>query len=357
MLFHQYETNNINISQEIHSKISLASLNQVPETEIAQIIAKLEKIAEKELFQLDLSTENTCHPFVQLVMNDSRHWAINGSSKVPSESEKMTLDPKRGSGRHIYQHGFLLSLLRASNLLSPDFDYIELGAGRGDLSHWINCTLKSDQNVVNPNRYLLVDFATVRHKCESRQTFTSNRLRIVSNLAHIDLAKVSFINESTSSGIVLVAKHLCGNATDFSLRAIKTLPTETLQNLKGVIIATCCHHRCTWDQSTGREYLQSKFQIDDRQFFIISRLSTWATCGFERSEEHQPSDEETSSDQYKTLSTQQKIRIGRICKRIIDWARCQFLRDQLTVDWHKVAAVPYIDSSFTLENICLLAHK
>ena len=45
---------------------------------------------------------------------------------------------------------------------------------------------------------------------------------------------------SEKKNIIGVAKHLCGGATDLSLASFK-LVTE---NLKGLAMATCCHHQC-----------------------------------------------------------------------------------------------------------------
>ena len=62
---------------------------------------------------------------------------------------------------------------------------------------------------------------------------------------------------------VAFGKHLCGAATDFTLRCAQQSLAEALQHasggsgssgqqLRGLCVATCCHHRCTWQHLVGK---------------------------------------------------------------------------------------------------------
>ena len=122
-----------------------------------------------------------------------------------------------------------------------------------------------------------------------------------------------------------IAKHLCGCATDFSLRslvasaALDTIADRTTEAaagraagagaevmgaglalgvpdgikgvagsegdgrsprsappFKGMMIATCCHHRCTWGSYVNRPFLES-VGICEADFPIVCLLSSWAT--------------------------------------------------------------------------------
>ena len=42
----------------------------------------------------------------------------------------------------------------------------------------------------------------------------------------------------------------------------------------GMMIALCCHHRCSWSQYVGQQFLL------DQGFNILTFISSWATCGF-----------------------------------------------------------------------------
>ena len=47
----------------------------------------------------------------------------------------------------------------------------------------------------------------------------------------------------------------------------------------GMMIALCCHHRCSWSQYVGQQFLLDQgFQA--QEFNILTSISSWATCGF-----------------------------------------------------------------------------
>lgn len=58
-------------------------------------------------------------------------------------------------------------------LLSPNRCYIEFGAGKGKLSHWIHIALKAAKNV----HFLLVERSSTRFKvwCHSHEAILSSR--------------------------------------------------------------------------------------------------------------------------------------------------------------------------------------
>ena len=61
--------------------------------------------------------------------------------------------------------------------------------------------------------------------------------------------------------VVVVAKHLCGVATDYALRALGNLSISSStspylsSSARGAAIATCCHHACNLSDYCGREQL------------------------------------------------------------------------------------------------------
>ncbi|VDP35951.1 unnamed protein product [Schistosoma mattheei] len=106
-------------------------------------------------------------------MNNPRHWCTNGlaglneipsflqsdSISLNSSNDKVNQDTNvsednfsvnpehaiRGSTRHIYQNGCLIRVLEKENLLTTGNLYLEFGAGRAGLSHWINNCLASSE--------------------------------------------------------------------------------------------------------------------------------------------------------------------------------------------------------------------
>ena len=141
--------------------------------------------------------------------------------------------------------------------------YIEFGAGRGMLSlgidYCLNGSLPTDMHYPQDQsigKYLMIDMSSVRFKADRWLRHKgSNFLRITGNIRDIDLRNVPIFESPENRQFVGIAKHLCGVATDYTIRCmLNSMPSLDLQ---GVCIATCCHHRCQWHSFVGREeYLQ-----------------------------------------------------------------------------------------------------
>ena len=99
----------------------------------------------------------------------------------------------------------------------------------------------------------------------------------------IDL-KDLFLNEvpliKKSDRFILYGKHLCGCATDFSLRCLKNSIENSQEDLKfvGFVLAVCCHHKCEWNSFCGNDFLKQA-NIDEKLFNIIRSISSWSTSG------------------------------------------------------------------------------
>jgi tRNA:m4X modification enzyme len=73
------------------------------------------------------------------------------------------------------------------------------------------------------------------------------------DIRHCWVAQLPAVADSHES--VIVAKHLCGVATDLALRSLAGFKTTSAQSLLGVSIATCCHHACIWKDYCGADWL------------------------------------------------------------------------------------------------------
>jgi tRNA:m4X modification enzyme len=181
-----------------------------------------------------------------------------------------------------------------------------------------------------------------------------------------------------------------------------------------ILIALCCHHKCTWQSVVNREFLQS-IGIEEQDFVLLTKLSSWAVDGQEEKVGEkkerarnldlggesdakngvemkdvvniQPKREklrarnkreklaassstdlsstttttttthdasEYHSRQYITgLSQLQRAAIGRTCKRLIDLTRIRYLESL----GYSVTMVEYVEEEHTLENVLLVATK
>jgi tRNA:m4X modification enzyme len=81
---------------------------------------------------------------------------------------------------------------------------------------------------------------------------------------------------------VLIAKHLCGLATDITLRSLASYASPNSQDepqlsrhVRGVSIATCCHHACSWQDYVGSDWLIAQ-GFTSAEFELMTHWSGWA---------------------------------------------------------------------------------
>ncbi|TNN13693.1 tRNA:m(4)X modification enzyme TRM13 [Schistosoma japonicum] len=387
-------------------KMSLADVSAVI---LLRLIARLEELntALNLIDQVqDLSTGDI-HPLILFTLNNHRHWCSNGFpglNELPSllQSSTVSLNGNdnevnkdinscednfavnservvHGSMRHIYQNGCLIRVLKESNLLSTGSLYLEFGAGRAGLSHWINNCLASSElgsrcydrfpgvwPVKAPEtNFIVVELNSVRDKMDKRQRDEGNFTRIRIDIANLDLTRLPLLQENTKP-VIAVAKHLCGDATDLSLRCLKN--GEKVMNLSGIMFAVCCHNKCTWNETVGRFWLENEAKITSNEFTLITQLSSWAVCGFKHKsfdnindsslnylEALKSGNEDVCQKALHNLNVDFKVRIGQICKRLIDWGRLMYIKNELK--FTNTHLITYTSTKVTLENIVIYASE
>lgn len=135
----------------------------------------------------------------------------------------------------------------------------------------------------------------------------------------------------------MYSKHLCGAATDLTINCLRHLAPET------VLIALCCHHRCSFDSYCSHDFL-CQHDISRFEFDVLTSLSSWATCSQKEGHEEKC---------YYGLSFADREEIGRTCKFLLDVGRILKLQ-QLG---YAAQLRRYISPEVTLENIALFAKK
>ncbi|XP_050951217.1 tRNA:m(4)X modification enzyme TRM13 homolog [Labeo rohita] len=308
-------------------------------------------------------------------------------------------DPKNGDSafKHLKQQASILGNMEVLELLSPNRCYIEFGAGKGKLSHWIHIALKAAKNV----HFLLVERSSTRFKVDGKHKnadSTFDRLQV--DIQHLDLRKVPLLREK-GLPVIGVGKHLCGAATDLALRClfehncsneddepptkrvklqqnecadddIKPVPlTEGREAgekliVSGLAIALCCHHRCDWRHYVGKEFFRQR-GLGPEEFSAFQRMSSWATCGMRKfgsktaekpsehktdeEEEHEMSEEALPDTLNGLMSVEDREQIGRLCKRLIDHGRLHYLQQK----GFETSLKYYTSRDVSLENVLLTA--
>ena len=279
--------------------------------------------------------------------------------------------------RHARQQASIVSHMAAAGLVrvrSPDVPhddasrspaYVELGAGRGYLSHFL-------MDAYGPNDLVLVERRAYRFKAERNirggtsvgggRAGTSGdgsapasapgaspgtkveRLRV--DIKDLDIAGVEAVK---GRDVVVTGKHLCGSATDLALRCCLAntnggcdgdKSSAAACRVTGVALATCCHHRSEWRSYVNKPFLRDLgFGRDD--FPRLARMSSWACDGAApgvgsvkrpRSpagdvdvDEHQQPIEEADDGE---MSKAEKHEIGGMIKTLIDVGRLRWLNER-----------------------------
>ena len=235
----------------------------------------------------------------------------------------------------------------AKNLISKDNKniIIELGCGSAELSKifQIGCKNNSSHILIDRMKYSSknkFDKNILDKLNESNQKNNCNNILIreIIDIKDIDIKK--YINEEKENkSIIFISKHLCGNAFELSINKIisyfKYINEKKIDknNKIGIIIATCCHYLLNYITYCNFEYIKSILDINNEEFDIMVRLSSWGTL------------KDTESEHFK---------LGKKIKYIIDKGRCEFLRLN---GFQNVEIIEYIDSSYSKENTLIFAYK
>eukprot|EP00071_Canis_lupus_P042845 XP_022276402.1 tRNA:m(4)X modification enzyme TRM13 homolog [Canis lupus familiaris] len=317
-------------------------------------------------------------------------------------------DPKNGDSatKHLKQQASILGNIEKLKLLGPRRCFVEFGAGKGKLSHWVDIALKDAEKV----HFILVEKVTTRFKVDGKHRKKNSvfeRLQI--DIQHLCLNKIPLLSKEKLP-VVGIGKHLCGVATDLALRClvetyaasceerneeplakrikndktekeINTLAKEGNEKnvpekwtpVAGIVIALCCHHRCDWRHYVGKEYFRA-LGLGAVEFHYFQRMSSWATCGMRKtsleasnlttkrkdkhsdaSEEHDDGGCRITDDSAESvpgfLTVEEKKKIGHLCKLLIDQGRVEYLQQK----GFSPALQYYTDPLVSLENVLLTA--
>ncbi|KAJ9070460.1 tRNA:m4X modification enzyme [Entomophthora muscae] len=268
---------------------------------------------------------------------------------------------KKTDIKHADQQASLIGHLEKNGLLDPKNCFIEFGAGKGELSLYVYHALKSAQltneKAKLPNQaspFVLVDRNNFRFKGIPQKSKNSLFHRVTIDIKDLDLTKLEIIQNRP---VVAFSKHLCGAATDLTLRSLSHFAKAgTSGKIAGIVIALCCHHACSVNSYTGLDFLLEKNIIGDvKQFSWLSSIGSWATCGLrDNAASHGTNYLEVSSESthFTGLPHREREQLGYTAKRVIDLGRLEYARSVLGLD---SKLVHYVSKELSLENLALVA--
>ncbi|KAM7387837.1 hypothetical protein PAMP_024050 [Pampus punctatissimus] len=363
-----YYVENINAgSADGDEMLQQVCLSEHSRTQLESLVDKLKTAATG--LQCDVEDSVLSHPVLQEELNNPK----NGDS----------------AHKHLKQQSSILGHLEALRLLGRGRSYVEFGAGRGKLSHWIHEALKTPEHLKTCDdlQLLLVERCSTRFKVDGKHQDAGVEFeRLQVDIQHLDLRKVPQFKHKKLP-LVGVGKHLCGAATDLALRCLLETPeareTEPPQKrlkpsepaaeehpgpgpgpVQGVAVALCCHHRCEWRHYVGQQFFLHR-GLGAAEFSAFCRMSSWATCGLRPTnqdppaedlsnqrgddDEHEPAEDTDAVNGF--LSADERQQVGRLCKLLIDCGRLHFLQSK----GFNGKLTRYVSSDVTLENVLLTA--
>ncbi|AMD18615.1 HBL287Wp [Eremothecium sinecaudum] len=290
-----------------------------------------------------------------------------------------------GNKKHAIQHSSLIQHLKSNGLWCSrerKIVYIEFGCGRAELSRYVNQSVVLSQltlDASNPDEshpeepvtipeFILIDRGTNRMKFDKKfnedisDFYASYRPAVESvndKSTKITRKKIDIKDlrldalASSDCAHVAISKHLCGVATDLTIRCL--LKSENMvTSLEGMLIAMCCRHVCDHAQYTNPGYIQSLLikynaELTYPVFFAsLKKIATWAVCG------RRPGFSDSDiGNHYTGLSILRREQLGEQARRLIDEGRRKYLQDK----GYNVELFRYCSSEVTLENIAMLVTK
>ncbi|XP_024892411.1 tRNA:m(4)X modification enzyme TRM13 homolog isoform X2 [Temnothorax curvispinosus] len=260
----------------------------------------------------------------------------------------------RNVRKHLLQNASLLGHLEQAGLVRDDTCFVEFGAGKAQLTYWLGQIIKNKSN----SCILLVDRSSHRHKSDNKLRREESRLvikRVRVDIADLQLNQIAEIQPIKYK--VGIAKHLCGTATDLTIRClVKSMNDEPKVDVRGLIVAFCCHHKCEYSSYVGREYLRQCDFIAD-EFPVLCSIVSWATCGSRpaalksdvNSPRHLPAQEIAS----QSSRSDERESIGRKAKTLLNWGRLVFLESV----GFQAELLYYTSLDVSLENMCIVATR
>ncbi|KAK9149119.1 hypothetical protein Scep_007876 [Stephania cephalantha] len=247
---------------------------------------------------------------------------------------------------------------------------VEFGAGRGYLTQMLaDCYGIRKVFLVERRSYKLKADRSLRQK----ESLVLERLRI--DIEDLDLNSIEALS---AAPYLAIGKHLCGPATDLTLRCClhkqctqpETVRTTNTSHLRGLAVAACCHHLCQWKHYINKNYL-SNLGIKKEEFHAVTWFTSWAVDADHGSDLSNMVERGSSLDSIisisgksshhmdagsveeivRTIPAVERAALGFMCKDIIDIGRLMWLKD-LGLE---AELVKYVPSNISPENHLLIA--
>lgn len=260
--------------------------------------------------------------------------------------------------KHAIQQSSLIGNLKRLKLLHGSNTYMEFGCGKAELSRFVNLSIIEDK-AYQPTApsFGFIDRGVNRMKMDSKIVKDYENLSEKPEIhrSRIDIKNLNldtFLQQfkQNHSSVVCISKHLCGAATDLTLKCIFNSKMIDNESFSGLLVAMCCRHVCDYSQllPQSRTYLSKRGFNSTESFQVLKKIASWAVCG---RMDNMKDDEGT--DHPSGLTILERERLGQLARRLIDESRVYAIEEILGTDNYEVNINWYVESDITLENVYL----
>lgn len=220
-----------------------------------------------------------------------------GLEDIPDQGRLEAPEKISDTQKELLQKNNLCSLIMEGCEDLPSFRkvaIIEMGCGKAGLTHHL---VSQNAEKLAGSHIYLVDRDNFKGKLDSHAAELGLQLedKIQVNRVKIDIKDLNvdkMIGEDIET-VLVISKHLCGAATCLTLAALRQLVAsrpnmycKSSMNISNfnrkikVIVALCCHHRCTPSMYCYQEAFDPEIGLSLQDFSRICGLSSWAVCGW-----------------------------------------------------------------------------
>ncbi|KXS16102.1 DUF715-domain-containing protein [Gonapodya prolifera JEL478] len=172
--------------------------------------------------------------------------------------------------------------------------------------------------------------------------------------------------------VIAYSKHLCGAATDLTLRCLARHHKQG-GRVGVVVVATCCHHVCdNYTYCRPDHPPTPEWVLSDDVFPLVTVITTWAVCGAPVDEYNAAGGDAEDGDEggrdgcggadvlqedaeegphWSRLTYPDRQALGLQAKRVLDWGRALWMREQ---GFEDVRLLEYVGPETSLENVALV---
>lgn len=266
---------------------------------------------------------------------------------------------------------------KAQKRYAEPLSLVEFGAGSAHLSDLISQV--SREPIAH---HVLIDRQAVRRSADKRMRVASasdsNRQqdrsvgvtpeavvqRVQCDISDLDLAAMltpslrptpEAAEEAAPASVVAIGKHICGAATDLSLRCCLRTAKSSSTRFRGIAFALCCHHVCDWSCYVGQEWLTEN-GLGEEDFNSMRWFAKLAHSQ-DRQRQQQASaaggraGRLASGKSAGARAAAARAELGQLSKRLLDEGR----RLRLVAEGWSCRLVRFVKREASPENVLLLA--